>query len=816
MKTKSILALALLAIMLSTMFAAMPAPVVKAATNQPLFSITMIAPGNANLLRREWALIIANSFDSVGIDARVVFMGWGSVYDRALTPAPENIGKTWAEGGFDALFIGWTPGAPSTPFVGSYQIYYSKNIPPNANYMLWNNTQSDQLLGECLTTGYTTQGIIDFKNWQYVQYIDVPASQLFWTTNILSADPALNFNGFAWAFDNIGPNPQFLSGNVTTVTLGTTGELLNLCPPLSNSWYDTEAFSAIFDGLYTLDSNLNYIPAIASAAPTISNNGSTFIYPIRTGVTFQDGVPVTADDVLFTWLAYLNPNDGSQQAATIAGYIGDDISFTWLNGTTTRLVLDLVNGIGYYPANSTTHGTSFGYLTAIDANTVNVTIGNFPGLNAPAATFHPEGEPGAILPMHILENIPFADWTTSGFTTGASYTVNGVTYNGPVGAGPYSFVSYDPTAQIVYEQKYTGYWNKTGLESQGLFTVTNFDIRYIADKDGAIAALKNHEVQILDSQYSLQNDYAAGNLNFATNYQLPGSGEQQLGYNLQSPIWGTGTATPLGQSNASRAAEAARDVRTAFDYLIPRQLLIDTLLAGFGTPAAVQVNPVSPYYNTSIVPRDYSPTLALQYLAMAGYNVTVTPSGTTNYFTTLLPLTGTTTLSGTFAVNTTIAAQNGGLVLVLQKSADGANWVGMQMQTTTTGAYSFTFNPDPTCPYYQVVMTGIDSVTATAYGFTDPSYPFYNLPGDIAVLPTLLSPVTTLSTDGNAILTLQNQTATAFSALNASMTSQISSLNSQVSNLSSQIGNLTNYLYVAIAVAIIAIIIAIVLGMRKK
>jgi len=68
--------------------------------------MTLVAPGSANLLRRQWGLIIANSFQSVGIDARVVFLDWGSVYDRILTPPPDKIGKTWDEGGWDALFIG--------------------------------------------------------------------------------------------------------------------------------------------------------------------------------------------------------------------------------------------------------------------------------------------------------------------------------------------------------------------------------------------------------------------------------------------------------------------------------------------------------------------------------------------------------------------------------------------------------------------------------------------------------------------------------------------------------------------------------------
>ncbi|MEM3365660.1 MAG: hypothetical protein QXM93_04500, partial [Candidatus Methanomethyliaceae archaeon] len=166
MKSKSIFAIAIAGIMVVSVFAFVQPLVLSA--DQPLFKMTLVAPGSANLLRRQWGLIIANSFQSVGIDARVVFLGWGSVYDRILTPPPENIGKTWDEGGWDALFIGWTPGAPSTPFAGTFQIYYSKNLPPNSNYFLWNNPQSDRLIEAFMTKGYTPEGIQAFKDWQMV------------------------------------------------------------------------------------------------------------------------------------------------------------------------------------------------------------------------------------------------------------------------------------------------------------------------------------------------------------------------------------------------------------------------------------------------------------------------------------------------------------------------------------------------------------------------------------------------------------------------------------------------------------------------
>lgn len=48
------------------------------------------------------------------------------------------------------------------------------------------------------------------------------------------------------------------------------------------------------------------VPSLATDVPTVGNglisgDGTVFTFPIREGVTFHDGTPLTADDVLFSW-----------------------------------------------------------------------------------------------------------------------------------------------------------------------------------------------------------------------------------------------------------------------------------------------------------------------------------------------------------------------------------------------------------------------------------------------------------------------------------------------------------------------------------
>lgn len=824
MYTKGIIAVAILGLLFASTFAIIPAPIVQAADTN-LFDMTIIAPGNANLLRRQWGLIISNSFKAVGINANVIFMGWDSVYDRALTPATENIGKTWAEGGWDALEIGWTPGNPAFPFIGSFQIYYGDNIPPNNNYFLWQNASADAAIEQALMYGYTTPGIDAFKQWQLIQYEDVPASQIFSQAAVFTASKTVDFNGFEWAFDNLGPVPQYVTG-VTSFTLGSTGEPLDLLPPLSNSWYDSIVHVPIFEGLFSLNSNLEIIPAIAVAAPVITDGGSTLTYTLREGVTFQDGHEVNADDVLFSWLGYLNPETGSQQSATLAGYIGNDITFKWLNGTETRLVIDFGAGTWAYPATTET-GTRVASVEAVDELTVRFEIADFEGLGAPAATFYGEGDGCVILPMHLLGEVPFADWKTSVFNTGTgTLDIGGYTVVGPTGAGPYKYVSYSATTGLITEAKYDNYWNATALEADGLFIVEDYYVKYIVEKDAAIGALTNNEVQAIDQNYQLQRDYTSGNLNAFDNYVLEGSGLQQIGYNMRHPIWGTGVATPNGQTDPANAAVYARYVRQAFDYLIPRELIIDNLVSGLAAPGSVHVNSESPYLNPACVPREYNPTMAKQLLAMAGYDTGVTPPAP--------------------EPPATVVGQAIGMYTVLESSTDGLQWTPVSVgKTDANGNYYMTYTPSMAGVQYRVINTGLQIQTAADEGVTESDLmEYWTLPGEILSMPIATSPIytsadtspmtfagnfniapfdalsiynaTALTNDINSLnskLTSVNSTLTAQAA---QMQTSINTLQSQVNALNASVGSMSTIAYAGIALAVVALLVAIVAFTKKK
>src|SRR5579863_2144884 len=74
--------------------------------------------------------------------------------------------------------------------------------------------------------------------------------------------------------------------------------------------------------LFNWSDQNQWVPELATEVPTtknggISKDGLTITYHLRKGVTWQDGAPFSADDVIFTWHAVMNPNNNVQ---TRTGY----------------------------------------------------------------------------------------------------------------------------------------------------------------------------------------------------------------------------------------------------------------------------------------------------------------------------------------------------------------------------------------------------------------------------------------------------------------------------------------------------------------
>jgi ABC-type transport system substrate-binding protein len=572
--------------------ALIPAVPHTAQAQQGIFKITLMVP-SSNPARQSWSLVVQADLQSLGIDAGRVVLDFGTVLSRAFTPSPAILGKTYDNGGYDAVFIGQALGIDPDP----WSFYHSSQFAPTGgNYQLWNNTQNDQLTNQIKTTIDKTTRLNLVKQWQVLAYDQQPANTILYSQEIYAFDNTMT-NGaavFSTHHFPVWPPIEQLSTTTqnATIILAQTGPAPDqgLIPILSSSYYDSTAWGALFSNLAQRNDTIvkTMLPALATGWSVASDN-KTWTVSLRQGVKWHDGVPFNATDVKFTFDAAQDVGLASNIQSFVSAIVGGTKNVTIVDPYTVRFSLPL----------------PYAYFVE---NILGPSVNSIP-----------------ILPWHILKNIPYANWRTSSFNTG----VGGP---GPVGTGPYKFVNI-PTTGTIHLTRNDNYFNfptngRAALLARGAFMVKEYYVQFLLGSDAAITALKAHTVNVLDAQYHLETQQ-----NFLSTWgtsgyiTVNGYDAQELGFNMNHPVFGTGTGTPLGQRDPTKAALAAKYVRQAISYAIPRDLIIQQLLFGVGHPG-ITTPVVGDYktgtattdgFNTALVPYAFNLTKSRQLLQAAGY-----------------------------------------------------------------------------------------------------------------------------------------------------------------------------------------------------
>lgn len=181
-----------------------------------------------------------------------------------------------------------------------------------------------------------------------------------------------------------------------TLRIGTLAQPDRLDPILATDYFDSDVFAMVFQGLVRFAPDGSLRPDLAVAVPTranggISPDGRTLTYHLR-AARWQDGVPVGARDVIFTWHALMDPHNAVPRQA---GY--------------DRIVT----------------------IDAPNARTVRVRLR---APYAPARALFARRKQGAIVPAHRLARV--ADLARSRFESH------------PLGSGPYQVVRWSRGNEI--------------------------------------------------------------------------------------------------------------------------------------------------------------------------------------------------------------------------------------------------------------------------------------------------------------------------------------------------------------------------------
>ncbi|OLC61137.1 hypothetical protein AUH73_07950 [archaeon 13_1_40CM_4_53_4] len=575
-----------------------------AAGLNPTLHFTLLVP-TSNPARRTWAAIIQSSLQCLGISVDRVELPFSpNIYDRALVPPASNIGKTFDQGGFDILFVGYNLGIDADPF----SLYDSSQFAPSGgNYYLWNNTQNDNLVRLIKTNLDPTIRNNYVKQWQVLAYNELPSIPILYDRGIVAYDSTKFPNAQAvfnvYHFPAWPPVEHLTDPSSAPFILAETGQApgQGVIPELSTSYYDLALSSEIFSPLALRNDTViqNMDPDLATSWSHAPDN-KTWTVNLRSGVTWQDTQPFTANDVKFTFDLEQNDTFGSPTESFVKDIVGGMSNVTVTSPT--QVVFHLPQPYAYFIQNI---------------------LGAYP-----------------ILPQHILSAFSndYSKIAGSMFNK-PDIGSSAVSSSLPIGTGPYKYMSYDSASTTNHLTKNTSYynfpdWGIGNLTAKGQFQVTDYYVRTIVGGDQAITAFSNGEVNFLDSQYHLETQLSFLNSIGTSHYSVYDDyGVQEMGVNMDHPILGTGSATPYAQAhpgNATAAAIAARWIRQAISYVTPRDNIISQLLNGYGLPS-ITTPVVGNYktgfaltqgFNTALQPYAYNLTTAANLLQQAGYTPT--------------------------------------------------------------------------------------------------------------------------------------------------------------------------------------------------
>ena len=642
------------------------------AQNAPLFSVTIIAPTGGNTVRRQYASIITSNLIAMGIDAKLFYVNFDQLVNREFFVTADP-GSSFDQGGYDIGFIGWGFTSPVPDFRSNFDGRPAYLAPGGNNYALYNNPEMNQLFDQLYTSTDPQKQVQLTHQMQEILFHDKPYNYVYEVIDVVPRDQKWTDYGRKDVYNVVTfPDVQHWSGG-NSLTFAEAGNVFpgNTLNPAqttsSNSFYALYIYGAIcFSGaqLQEIDSrNLAFYPGLATSIDA-SSDGLDWTIHLRQGALWQSGVEVTADDFVWTSWALTNPATASVGLGSNIQYLGNVVDFTFLNGTTSTIDNKAK------PDEATRKGS----WTVVDKYTYKF---HLPEVYAfTRQTYAGYASP---LPKHILEKFESSTWDSLPFSTASgpvTYTWDTSKYGGsgsyravgPVGAGAYYLENFDFTSNIATLKKFPQYWNASGLQALGQFTVDTYKVVWIGSKDSALAALKNGEVNVLDNNYQLASDKPTleqMGVNIISAAEL---GWQEQAFNMMSPIFGTGVDTPLGKSDPTQAAEAARHIRTAISHLIPRDQIVNQLLQGSAYPLATCVGPGwGVWYNPDIKPDTYDIQAAASEMRAAGYTINIAPPPQ-------IALAGTPMFGGSVVITGTSGRVADEMVIIDQSTDGGTTW----------------------------------------------------------------------------------------------------------------------------------------------
>ena len=346
-----------------------------------------------------------------------------------------------------------------------------------------------------------------------------------------------------------------------------------LNPLTSNDSASSDILELIFEGLLARDQRtLAFKPVIAEARPEISQDHLSYTFKIRKDAHFQDGRPVTGEDILFSVKAIKCP---FVNAPFLRVYFNSLIDAELID----RYTIRFLTKEPYFLNESVLGGI----------------------LVLPRHYYDPENLLARVSVKQLAQDPQKLPPEVREF--GDQFNKNNS--RNPMGSGPFKFASWKTgrEVELFRDEKYWGR-DKPGIDQ---VYVDRLKFRIINNADAALIRLKSGSLDFIEGLQPVQ--------------YMRGTGSQRFKQEFQTYEYYAPTYTYIGWNNDHPIFRDKR-VRQAMTYFTDRRQIVKSVLFGLGEVVDSPIYLFRPEYDKELVSYPFDPKKALELLNQAGWRDT--------------------------------------------------------------------------------------------------------------------------------------------------------------------------------------------------
>ena len=346
-----------------------------------------------------------------------------------------------------------------------------------------------------------------------------------------------------------------------------------LNPLTSSDASSSEVNGFIFESLLSRNPRtLELKPLIAESRPEISENKLVYTFKIRKDARFQDGRPLTGEDVLFSVKAIKCP---FVNAPFLRVYFNSLVDAELIEPYTIRFVIKEP----YFLNESVLGGITL----------------------LPRHYYDPE---------NLLQRVTVRELTQDPAKLSSEVKKFGDQFNrsfnrNPLGSGPYKFSSWKTGREIELVRD-PNYWG-TGKEGLDQARVDRLKFRIVNNMDAALTRLKSGSLDYMEVLQPVQ--------------VVRGTNSDRFNREFQKHEYYAPTYTYIGWNN-NHPIFSDKRVRQAMTYLTDRKQIVDSVLFGLGEVVDSHIYLFRPEYDKSLVSYPFDPKKAVALLHEAGWKDT--------------------------------------------------------------------------------------------------------------------------------------------------------------------------------------------------